>query len=162
MRSHPSSIAGITAFVFGIVRGGDVGWSSPQVIGTLVLGLVLLAVFLAWEKRAPSPIFDVSLFASSAFSAAVAVIALVFLAYMGLVFFLSFYLQAARGFTPLKTGLLLLPLAAGQLSSPREARRWCRGSGRDPVTAAGLALMTVAFAYYTTAGETRRCGCSSW
>jgi EmrB/QacA subfamily drug resistance transporter len=146
------SITGITAFVFGIVRGGDVGWGSPQVVGTLVLGLVLLVVFLAWEKRAPSPILDVSLFASSAFSAAVAVIALVFLAYMGLVFFLSFYLQAARDFTPLKTGLLLLPLAAGQLIFASRSSAMVQRFGARAVTAVGLGLMTIAFAYYTTAG----------
>ena len=103
------SIVGITVFVFGIVRGGDVGWSAPEVWLTLLGGIALLGGFLAWERRAPSPILDLTLFRNRSFSAAVAVIALVFFAFMGLVFFLSFYLQAARGFSPLQIGPLAAP-----------------------------------------------------
>jgi len=138
--------------VFGIVRGGDIGWNQPEVWVTLLGGIAVLAAFIVWERRAPSPILDVSLFRSSAFSAAVAVIALVFLAFMGLVFFLSFYLQAARGFTPLKTGLLLLPLAAGQLLFSSRSAGLVQRFGARRMTAIGLALMTIAFAYYTSAG----------
>jgi MFS transporter, DHA2 family, multidrug resistance protein len=146
------SIAGITSFVYGIVRGGDVGWGTPEVLLTLAAGVALLAIFIAWERRAPSPVLDVTLFRSRPFSAAVAVIALVFLAMMGLVFFLSFYLQSARDFSPLKTGLLLVPLAVGQLLfSSRSAGLVVRYGARR-MTAIGLLLMTVAFAYYTTAG----------
>jgi EmrB/QacA subfamily drug resistance transporter len=145
------SIVGITAFVFGIVRGGDIGWGSPQVWVALVGGIALIGAFIAWERRAPSPILDVSLFRSPPFSAAVAVIALVFLAFMGLVFFLSFYLQSARGFSPLGTGLLLLPLAAGQLFFSSRSAGYVQRFGARRMTAGGLVLMTIAFGYYTIA-----------
>jgi MFS transporter, DHA2 family, multidrug resistance protein len=146
------SIVGITVFVYGIVRGGDIGWSAPEVWLILLGGIALLGGFLAWERRAPSPILDLTLFRSRPFSAAVAVIALVFFAFMGLVFFLSFYLQAARGFSPLQSGLLLLPLAAGQLFFSSRSANLVARFGAKRMTAAGLLLMTVAFGYYVRAG----------
>jgi DHA2 family multidrug resistance protein-like MFS transporter len=146
------SIIGITVLVYGIVRGGEIGWGAPEVLATLIAGLALLIVFIAWERRAASPILDLTLFRSSSFSAAVAVIGLVFLAYMGLVFFLSFYLQSARGFSPLHTGLLIIPLAVGQLLFSSRSAGLVRRFGARRMTAIGLLLMTIAFAYYTTAG----------
>jgi predicted MFS family arabinose efflux permease len=146
------SILGITVFVYGIVRGGDIGWGAPEVWLTLLGGIALLGGFLAWERRAPSPILDLTLFRSRSFSAAVAVIALVFFAFMGLVFFLSFYLQAARGFSPLQSGLLLLPLAAGQLFFSSRSASLVARFGAKRMTASGLLLMTLAFGYYVRAG----------
>jgi DHA2 family multidrug resistance protein-like MFS transporter len=146
------SIVGITVFVFGIVRGGDVGWGAPEVWLTLLGGIALLGGFLAWERRAPSPILDLTLFRNRSFSAAVAVIALVFFAFMGLVFFLSFYLQAARGFSPLQSGLLLLPLAGGQLFFSSRSAGLVARFGAKRMTASGLLLMTLAFVYYMRAG----------
>jgi len=146
------SIVGITLFVYGIVRGGDIGWGTPEVWLELFGGIALLGGFLAWERRAPSPILDLTLFRSRSFSAAVAVITLVFFAFMGLVFFLSFYLQAARGFSPLQSGLLLLPLAAGQLFFSSRSANLVARFGAKRMTAGGLLLMTVAFGYYVRAG----------
>lgn len=146
------SILGITVFVYGIVRGGDIGWGSAEVWVTLLGGIALLGGFLAWERRAPSPILDLALFRSRSFSAAVAIIALVFFAFMGLVFFLSFYLQAARGFSPLQSGLLLLPLAAGQLFFSSRSAGLVARFGAKRMTASGLLLMTLAFGYYVRAG----------
>ena len=81
-----------------------------------------------------------------------AVIALVFFAFMGLVFFLSFYLQAARGFSPLQAGLLLLPLAVGQLFFSSRSAGLVARFGAKRMTAIGLLLMTIAFGYYVRAG----------
>jgi len=146
------SIVGITVFVYGIVRGGDVGWGTPEVWLELFGGVALLGGFLAWERRVSSPMLDLTLFRSRSFSAAVAVITLVFFAFMGLVFFLSFYLQAARGFSPLQSGLLLLPLAAGQLFFSSRSANLVARFGAKRMTAGGLLLMTVAFGYYVRAG----------
>ena len=146
------SITGITAFVFGIVRGGDIGWGAPQAWVTMLLGIGLLISFILWERRAPSPILDVKLFRSRPFSAAVAIIGLSFFALMGLIFFLSFYLQAARDYSPLQAGLLLLPLAVGQFAFSSRSAGFVQRFGAKRMTAIGLGLMAIAFAYYVTAG----------
>ena len=146
------SIVGVTVFVYGVVRGGDTSWGSTEVMAALGAGVALIGAFLAWERRAPNPILELTLFRRPPFSAAVAVIFLSFLSLMGLVFFLSFYFQSARDFTPLKTGLVLLPLAAGQLLFSSRSAGFVERFGARRVTAVGLLLMTIAFGYYTTAG----------
>ncbi len=146
------SIAGITAIVYGIVRGGDIGLSHTEVIATLVAGLALLWIFIAWEKRYSSPILDVSLFRNPRFSSAVGIMALVFLAYMGLVFILSFYFQAARDYSPLHTGVLFLPLAAGQMLSSQRSSVFVQRFGPRTMVTFGLTLITLSFVYYSQAG----------
>jgi MFS transporter, DHA2 family, multidrug resistance protein len=146
------SIAGITAIVFGIVRGGDIGWTHGEVVATLLVGVLLLYTFIWWERRYSSPILDVTLFRNPRFSSAVGIIALVFLAYMGLVFILSFYFQAARDYSPLRTGLLFLPLAAGQMLASTRSSGLVQRFGPRTMVSIGLTLITLAFVYYSQAG----------
>jgi EmrB/QacA subfamily drug resistance transporter len=144
------SVAGIGAFVFGVIRGAD-GWGAPLVWGSIVGGLVLLALFVAWERRAPSPMLDLGLFRNPQVAAAVALVGLGFMALMGQFFFLAFYLQAARGFTPLHAGLTVLPLAVGQLAFASRSPRAVGRFGASRVTAAGLLLMTSAYGFFALA-----------
>ena len=144
------SIAGIGAFVFGVIRGAD-GWGAPLAWGSIAGGLVLLALFVAWERRAPNPMVDLSLFRNPQVAAAVAIVGLNFMALMGQFFFLAFYLQAARGFTPLHAGLALLPLAVGQLAFASRSPRAVGRFGASRVTAAGLLLMSTAYAFFAVA-----------
>ena len=128
---------------------------SPSVLGPIVGGLAVLALFAWFETRIAHPSLDVRLFRDPRLSAAVGAIALVFFAMGGVFFFTSFYMQNVRGYSPLNAGLLTVPLAAGQLLlSPRSAapgqavRR--QGGGRRP----GLFVMAAAVAGYATLGTT--------
>lgn len=110
------SVVGLVLLVYGIIKGGDEGdFTSPQVLATIVGGLVVLVAFVLYEKRSDHPSFDINYFKDKVFSAAMAGIALVFFAMMGVTFFASFYIQSVRGYSPLQTGAFLLPLAAAQL-----------------------------------------------
>lgn len=146
------SITGVTGIVFGIVRGGDIGWIRVEVIAALLLGAALLSTFIWWERRYSSPILDVKLFRNPRFSSAVGIMALLFLAYMGLVFILSFYFQAARDYSPLRTGLLFLPLAAGQMLASSRSSTLVQRFGPRTMVTVGMTLMTLAFVYYSQAG----------
>lgn len=146
------SIAGVTGVVYGIVRGGDIGWLRGEVVATLVVGVALLSAFIWWERRFASPILDVKLFRNPRFSSAIAIMALLFLAYMGLVFILSFYFQAARDYSPLRTGLLFLPLAAGQMLAASRSSILVQRFGPRAMVTFGMTLMTLAFVYYSQAG----------
>ncbi|MDR0344488.1 MAG: MFS transporter [Nocardiopsaceae bacterium] len=147
------SIAGLVLLVFGIIRGGDKGsWLHWDVLGTAAAGLALLAVFGWHETRISHPSLDVKLFRDPRLSSAVAALGLVFFGMMGALFFLSFYLQGVRGYTPLSAGLLTLPFAAGQLLvSPRSARLVSR-FGAKAVAAAGLLTVALALAGYQLLG----------
>jgi EmrB/QacA subfamily drug resistance transporter len=148
------SIAGLVALVYGIIDGGEHGFGRPQSWGAILLGVVVLAAFIAYERRSDHPSLDVKLFANPRFSAAVAAVGLVFFAAMGTMFFLTFYLQLVRGYSPLQSGLLMTPFAAAQLIfAPRSAAMVVR-FGPKAVCAAGMALVAVALAGFATVGET--------
>jgi hypothetical protein len=104
--------AGVLGPVWGLVRGNAVGWGSPQVYGPLAAGVLLLAVFAGWERRARSPMVPVSLFLNGPFVSANASGFLMTGAMFGLVFFLAEYLQAEMGQGPLAAGARMLPLTA--------------------------------------------------
>ena len=118
------SIAGLVLLVYGIVEGGDsASWLHLGVIGPIVGGLAVLAVFAWYEARIQHPSLDVRLFRDRRLSASIGSLGLVFFGMGGVFFFTSFYLQNVRGYTPLAAGLLTVPFAAGQLlMSPRSAR----------------------------------------
>src|SRR5262249_6106346 len=61
---------GATGLFWGLPRAGDLGWASAQAIGFIGAGLVLIAAFLAWQRRAREPIMPLRLFASRTFAAA--------------------------------------------------------------------------------------------
>jgi EmrB/QacA subfamily drug resistance transporter len=148
-----ASIAGLVLLVYGIISGGDKGtWVHADVLGPIAAGLAILAFFAWYETRLSHPSLDVRLFRDPGLSSAVGALALVFFGMMGALFFLSFYLQSVRGYTPLEAGLLSLPFAAGQMvMSPRSAAL-VRRFGPKAVVASGLLAVTVALAGYQLLG----------
>jgi len=94
----------------------------------------------------------VKLFRDPRLSSAVGALGLVFFGMIGALFFLSFYLQSVRGYSPLSAGLLTLPFAAGQmLLAPRSARL-VRRYGTKAVAATGLITVALALAGYLLLG----------
>ena len=144
------SLAGIVALVYGVIRGAD-GWGDGGVWLAVGAGVVLLAAFVAWERRAPSPVLDLSLFRIPQFSAALALTFLAFCAMTGEFFVLAFYLQSARGLSPLQAGLSVVPIAAGQLAFASRSPRLVARFGTNRVTAAGMALMSASYAFFVVA-----------
>jgi EmrB/QacA subfamily drug resistance transporter len=140
------SIAGLVALIYGIIEGGrNADWLAPGVLLPLAAGIGLLAVFVRYERRTDHPSLDVTLFRDPRFSAAIAAIALVFFALMGVAFFMVFYLQSVRGYTPLEAGVRLLPLAAAQLMIAPRSADLVKRYGARAVCATGLALVSVSF-----------------
>jgi MFS transporter, DHA2 family, multidrug resistance protein len=147
------SIVGLVLLVYGIIKGGETTeWGSAIVLGPLLAGLAVLAVFVWLQRRTASPMLDVTLFRNPAFSAACGAVTLVMFALFGAVFFLSFYLQYAREYSPLEAGVRLLPVAVAlSFFAPRSAGL-VRRFGVKAVCAGGMLLMTTAFTGYTLVG----------
>jgi EmrB/QacA subfamily drug resistance transporter len=143
------SMAGLVVFVYGVIHGGDTGsWGKPAVWGPLIIGVALLALFVVWERNTDHPALDVKLFANRPFSAAVISVALSFFALMGGLFFLSFYLQSVRGYTPLRAGLWMLPFAFAQVIFSPLSSNLVRRFGARAVSVTGLTMIAVAFVLY--------------
>ncbi|MEC4017858.1 MFS transporter [Streptomyces sp. H27-D2] len=138
------SVVGLVLLVYGIIKGGQLAdFTDPEVLATACGGLLVLVLFVLHEKRSDHPAIDVSYFRKPAFSAAVAAVALVFFALMGVTFFTVFYTQSVRGFTPLQTGLLILPLAVAQMVFAPRARLVVDRFGARVVCTAGMLLIAV-------------------
>ncbi|MFA4836669.1 MAG: DHA2 family efflux MFS transporter permease subunit [Dehalococcoidia bacterium] len=107
------SAGALAVLVYGLINGGDWGWTDGTVIGCLVGAGLLMMVFLWWERHTPNPILPISLFGNPRFSAGAAGNFLLMLTNFGLVFGLTLYMQFVRDYTALETGVRLLPLAIG-------------------------------------------------
>ncbi|TDB72498.1 MFS transporter [Micromonospora sp. KC721] len=148
------SVVGLVALTYGIIDGGEHGFGRPLVWLSVVGGLAVLTLFVLHERRSDHPSLDVRLFRVPQFAAPVVIVGLVFFAAMGLFFFSSFYLQLVRGYSPLETGLLLLPFAGAQLVfAPRSAAMVRRYGGRA-VAVVGLVLTAVALGAFAFVSET--------
>jgi DHA2 family integral membrane protein (MFS transporter) len=143
------SVVGLVLLVYGIVEGGRLAdFTDPTVLASTGAGLAVLVAFVVFEKRSAHPSIDVTYFRVKAFSAAIAAIALVFFALMGVTFFSVFYIQSVLGHSPLEAGLLLLPLAAAQLVFAPSARLVVDRFGNRATTTAGMVLVALTLAAF--------------
>jgi EmrB/QacA subfamily drug resistance transporter len=138
---------GLLGLVWGLVHGNADGWSSPQIVGSLTAGAVLLAAFVAWEARAEAPMLPLRFFRNRAFSAANGASLAMYFGMFGSVFLLSQFFQTAQGYSPLEAGLRVLPWTAmPMLVAPIAGALSDRIGGR-PFLAGGLALQALGLAW---------------
>jgi EmrB/QacA subfamily drug resistance transporter len=139
--------AGLLGVVWGLVRGNGQGWGSPEIVGSLLLGAVLTASFVAWELRAPRPMLPMRFFRSRAFAAAnVASIALSF-GMFGSIFLLAQFLQTVQHFSPLAAGVRILPWTLMPMLVAPLAGAFSDRIGGRPLIATGLALQAISLGW---------------
>jgi EmrB/QacA subfamily drug resistance transporter len=107
-----TATGGLTALAWGLIRSGQAGWGASEVAGGFALAAVLLGAFVLLELRvARSPLVPFSVFRSGLLTAGNLLSFLSFVPVMATWFFLTLYLQGERGYTPMHTGLLFLPMS---------------------------------------------------
>jgi len=143
-----------TAIVWGLIRAGSDGWRSPVVVATLCVGALLTAAFLTWERRATDPMLPLSLFRSRTFAAANATAFLMAGAIFSAAFLVAQYMQFGLGYSPLGTGLRLLPWTATPLVVAPLAGMLADRIGARPVLAAGMLLQGIGLAWFATLATT--------
>ncbi|WP_375482213.1 MFS transporter [uncultured Jatrophihabitans sp.] len=148
------SIVSLAVLVYGVIQGGNKNdWLQWDTSGAIVLGLVLLAVFVWTQNRSTHPTIDVSLFTNRAFSAGSFAIAMAFFALQGATFYLAYYLQAIRGFSPLSAGLCLIAVAAAVMTAAPLSARLSARFGPSRVAGTGLLIFGLALAGYGVVGQ---------
>jgi EmrB/QacA subfamily drug resistance transporter len=128
------------ALVWSLLRGNPVGWTSPEVMSTLALGLVFALAFVAWEWRAPAPMIPMRMFASRSFAAGVAASLLFYAAMYGVLFLLPQFLQVTLGFGPLGAGMRLLPWTSTLFLTAPIAGAVVQRFGERPLVVTGLLM----------------------
>jgi EmrB/QacA subfamily drug resistance transporter len=102
--------AGLGLLVAGFIEQPHLGWGDPLVPGALAGGVVLLAVFVAYELRAPMPMLPLRLFRLRNFSVTNVETLAVYGGLSGLSVFLSLFLLEFSGYSPFRAGLAMLPV----------------------------------------------------
>ncbi len=132
---------GLLGVVFGIVRGNEAGWGSPQVLTALIGGGVLLAAFLARESRTAAPLLPLRLFHDRSFTVA-NIVGLTFsFGIFGSVFILIQFLQVVQGYSPLEAGVLTMPWTLAPMVVAPLAGLLAPRLGTRTLMIAGLALL---------------------
>ncbi|EFX02166.1 efflux transporter [Grosmannia clavigera kw1407] len=105
---------GLIALLFSMTEGNIVGWSTAWVIVLILLGLLMIAVFIAWElyqekHTTRSPLIRLSLFRNRHFSAAVLIMCIFFGIFNDFSVYVTYLWQDYQGYSPIQTMLRFLP-----------------------------------------------------
>jgi EmrB/QacA subfamily drug resistance transporter len=139
--------AGTLGVTWGLVRANDLGWTSAEVLTTLGAGASLIAAFLAWERRARSPMLPLALFRKRGFASANAVSFFMYAGLFGALFLMAQFLQTGLGHSPLDAGLGLLPWTATPMLIAPVAGALADRFGNRPFMVLGLVLQAVGYAW---------------
>jgi EmrB/QacA subfamily drug resistance transporter len=145
--------ASVIALVWALTRANQVGWASAEIVACLAGGCLLTAVFVWWERRTPEPMVPPALFASRQF--AIGNLTTYFLhgATFATAFFVTQEFQFARGYSPLGTGLRLLPFFATPMLVAPLAGALSDRIGRRPIMVSGIALQALGFSWVAARGS---------
>lgn len=145
---------GAFGIVFGLVRAQSLGWGSPAVLASLGGGALLIAGFVAWEKRAREPMLPMSFFAKRSFAVTNVVSLCMYFGMFGSIFFLSQYMQNVLHNTPLQAGLKLLVWTGASMVVAPLAGIFSERLGSRLFMVAGLSLQAGGLAWLAAIAST--------
>jgi predicted MFS family arabinose efflux permease len=133
--------AAVFALLLGIIESADHGWASALVLGSLAVAALLLTAFTVHGLRAARPLLDPRVFAVPGLRTAALGVAAVFFGLFALFFVNAQYLQYAKGYQPLITGVAILPLPIGLIVISPRSIALARRAGTRVVVASGMTLL---------------------
>jgi EmrB/QacA subfamily drug resistance transporter len=148
-----TSAAGLALVLYGLSDAGADGWGSNKVLGTLLPGLLLLAIFTVIElnvaSRGRQPLLDLRVFGNGPFTTSNIASVLVTFALYGGLFLIPVYLQDLRGLSAYQAGLLLIPQSLASLVAVVVGGRLVDKFGVRAVVIPGLIILCVAMWLFT-------------
>lgn len=145
------STVGLTAIVWAIISGPELGWASTKVLGAGVAGVLLLVLFVHWEQWVAHPMLDMQFFRNRRFVGAVCGVVLITFGATGALFLLTQHLQFVRGYPAWEAGLRMVPFALSivVLNVGGIATRMIRRLGLPAAIAIGMTLLAGGLALVT-------------
>src|ERR671931_727130 len=138
---------GLFEIVWGLVRSNEVGWGSVQIVGSLVTGAAVLAAFVAWELRASEPMLPMRFFRNRIFSLANAASLFMSFGMFGAIFLLAQFFQTVQGYSPLASGVRILPWTVMPMFVAPIAGALSDRIGGHKIIGVGLALQALGLAW---------------
>jgi predicted MFS family arabinose efflux permease len=136
------------ALLFGVIQGAEDGWASTTVIGSFVVAVVFLVLFVLVERRSQAPLLQLDLFSNRFFVGSAVVTVIGMFAYLGTAYATSIRLSAIQGYSPLKTsigffclnvmGVVLFPVSARMIE--RHNPGWTLAAGMAAIGVGDLWL----------------------
>ena len=144
------AVVGLAALTFAFIEANSYGWRSATIIALLVAGAAVLAAFGFWETRAKSPMLRLDFFKNVTFTGANLVGLTVSFGFIGVILFLSLFMQQVQGFTATQAGVRQLAATiAVMVFAIVSGRVVAKIGARVPITI-GMLLVGGAFLAFTT------------
>ncbi|MEU7578986.1 MFS transporter [Streptomyces sp. NPDC041068] len=136
--------AAMFCLVWALIKAPKWGWGDGMTWTFIAASVLSFVLFAVWETKVEEPLIPLGLFRSVALSAGVVLMVLMAIAFMGGLFFVTFYLQNVHGMSPVESGLHLLPLTGMMIvGSPLAAAMITKAGPRIPL-AVGMAITAIA------------------
>lgn len=145
---------GASAVVWGLVRASTIGWTAAETLAALGFAALLVTGFVVWERRVAEPMLPLRLFLTRDFAAANATALLMIGSLSAAAFLIVQYCQLVLGYSPLATGVRLLPWTAAPLLIAPVAGRASDRVGRRPIMATGMLLQAIGLGWFALAAGT--------
>lgn len=141
------SSVGFGGILYGFSSAGKKGWDSPEVYGTLIIGVISLTIFILRQLKQEKPMLNFTIYKYPMFALSSVISMVVTMAMFSGMLLLPIYVQTLRGISPLDAGLMLLPGAIVMaFMSPITGKLFDKFGGKV-LAIIGLAI-TVVTTYY--------------
>jgi len=143
--------AGLFALVFGLGHAVTTGWGNFDTWLSLVTGAVLMVFFVAWQKRSAFPLLPLRIVTNRTRGGSLIALFITSIGIFGISLFLAYYMQNTLGYSPMKTGILFLPLVAAlAFSASLASARLLALVGPRPLVPVGMLLGMMGMVLFTT------------
>jgi len=136
------AIAGLGLILWAIIGGPNHGWISRGVLGSGLGGVAVIGGFVMWEHHIDHPMLPLDFFRSRRFTIALFSVATAVFALLGGLFLQTQFFQFSLGYTPLKAGMCILPIAGVLAAGALTSSSIVRVIGTKLTAGAGLLLVT--------------------
>jgi EmrB/QacA subfamily drug resistance transporter len=139
--------AGLLGIVWGLVRGNELGWTSPEIVASLVAGVIVTALFVFWEIRTRQPMLPMRFFRNRTFALTNVASLFMYFGMFGSIFLLAQFFQTVQGYSPFGSGLRVLPWTAMPIFVAPIAGALSDRVGGHRLMGVGLSLQAVGLAW---------------
>jgi EmrB/QacA subfamily drug resistance transporter len=147
------STSAVAILIYTIIEAPAAGWGSVRTLSGFVISLLLIGALIAWERQSKAPMLDVSLFRNPRFTAASGSVTIAFFSISGFIFLITQYFQLFKNYSPLSTGLHLLPVAFSFGIASVVGTKLAVRLGTRVVVATGLVFAAAFFFWVSTASS---------